>query len=376
MKNTIYYVLFFLLFCFSCKKTNVLNSTDEKVDLANTIINTKNDFLYNEALELKKESDYNVENSIQKLDVKLSDLSLKIRYITDRAYLSIERNKNEIVSWQPININYYYDMSFEDAEKDLHVLLKNNDTSNGYLLLPAFTEQYSTYFFYYFNENSLNFLGTYEVPEFAKGTFSFDSDLKQLNLVSSGKNLKLKKIQNDEELKFDNLQQDLNLLNGKNVNTNITGIDKYINDNKYFIKSFDINKDGFLDKIVSSKPYEGKNLFVFFGDRKSEYKIVLETVNFSEDGGNQISDIIQTKDGFVIKTKFPDRGDSQSSYYLTHLNNSFYLKKIKDEFYSWQDQNSKICVQNFNFDMKNSIASLFEIIGKTKKDCTKEKTNL
>lgn len=156
---------------------------------------------------------------------------------------------------------------------------------------------------------------------------------------------------------------------------NITNIDKYSKDSAYFIKTFDINKDGILDKVISNNPYEGEDLLVYLGNKNSEYTLALKTINFSQDGGNQISDIKESKEGFEIITRFPDRGDSQTNYSISYNKNSFILKKIKTESYSWQDKYTNTCIQNLNFDMKNSIESLLKTIGNTKEDCIKKYDN-
>jgi len=361
-----------ILLLFSCKKEDSLKSTNEKVGTENTKNNTEKS-LYTEVLSLNKQSDYDTYKQVQKLDISHNSLNIKIRYISERAYISIDNNKKEFLAWKPIQLNFFYDMSFEHAEKDIHILLKNNDTSEGYLLLPAFTEQFSTYFIYHFKKDTLNFIGTYEVSEFIKGTFSFDENSKDVYIHSSpSKRLKLNKIENNQDVKFDNIQEDINLLNGKIEEKNSVNINNYLNNNQYLVKAFDINKDGFLDKIVSSKPYQGEDLLIFLGDNSSNYKLVLKTTNFSQDGGNQISDIKQTKDGFILVTTFPDRGDSHSNYYISSTNNSFILKKIEQESYSWQDGYKETCVQDFNFNLKNSLESLSDVITKTKSDCTKK----
>ena len=90
--------------------------------------------------------------------------------------------------------------------------------------------------------------------------------------------------------------------NTNNTKTLPSIIDNLIKSNKYFVKTFDINKDGYLDKIISSTPYEGEELFIFIGDKNSNYQQVLKTINFSQDGGNQISDIKHTNNGFEIVT--------------------------------------------------------------------------
>ena len=163
--------------------------------------------------------------------------------------------------------------------------------------------------------------------------------------------------------------------NTNNTKTLPSIIDNLIKSNKYFVKTFDINKDGYLDKIICSNPYEGEELFIFIGDKNSNYQQVLKTINFSQDGGNQISDIKHTNNGFEIVTKFPDKGVAQTNYYIENSNNDFILKKIKNEFYSWQDKYTNTCIQNFNFDMKNSIEVLFETIANTKENCTKRYDN-
>lgn len=368
MKNIKNYFIFIfvLLISMSCKKECQVNSTNTKTNSKKLIAESNS--VYKEVSALHKESDYNLENKVQKLDIKLNSLKFKIRYISDRAYLSIEN----FVSWQPVHINFYYDMSFEHAEKDIHVLLKNNDTSSGLLMFPAFTEQYATYFLYKFEKNNLIFFGTYEIPEFVKGSFSFDEKTNELSVDYKNKIVKLKKIQKDEELSFKNVQEDINILNEKN---NITNIDKYSKDSAYFIKTFDINKDGILDKVISNNPYEGEDLLVYLSNKNSEYTLALKTINFSQDGGNQISDIKESKEGFEIITRFPDRGDSQTNYSISYNKNSFILKKIKTESYSWQDKYTNTCIQNLNFNMKNSIESLFKTIGSTKEDCTKQYDN-
>lgn len=153
---------------------------------------------------------------------------------------------------------------------------------------------------------------------------------------------------------------------------NITNIDKYSKDSAYFSRTFDINKDGILDKVISSNPYEGEDLLVYLGNKNSEYTLALRTINFSQDGGNQISDIKQTKDGFIIMTTFPDRGNSYSNYYISSSNNSFVLKKIEQKSHFWQDGYTETCEQNLNFDLKNTLESLSNTIAELKPNCTKK----
>jgi len=39
--------------------------------------------------------------------------------------------------------------------------------------------------------------------------------------------------------------------------TKRSSFETYIDNEDYFIKTFDVNKDGISDKIVSNKPYQG-----------------------------------------------------------------------------------------------------------------------
>lgn len=103
---------------------------------------------------------------------------------------------------------------------------------------------------------------------------------------------------------------------------------QYQNNPAYFIKTFDVNKDGIPDKIVSNKAYQGEDLFVFLGNKSGNYDLKLETTNFSEDGGNIIKDItpnINDK-GFTVKTYFPDRGFYEKEFNIIPENNTWILK--------------------------------------------------
>jgi len=148
-------------------------------------------------------------------------------------------------------------------------------------------------------------------------------------------------------------------------------LNQYTNNTNYFIKTFDVNKDGIKDKIVSHNRYLGDELLLFLGDKGSNYNLALKSTNFSEDGGNQITDIKETKEGFEIITQFPDRGYLQNTYFVSGINNKLILKKIQSESESWQNGYTEKCSQNINVDLKKSIAELSKVISNTKKNCTK-----
>lgn len=227
MNNNIFYIVFFLLF-FSCKKESSTNLTNGKI-VENPVIDSPDQNLYyDEVLDLKKNADYNIDSNIQKLDVKYLSMSFNIRYISERAYISVQNGNNLLLDWKPIQINFYYDSSFINAENDIHLLLKDNDTSKGVFLFPAFTEQFSTYFVYYFKKNTLDYIGNYKNPNFNKGTFSFNEKTKQLYILSDEKFTlnKLEESESKNELPLEEIKKDIERI--KDSNSEINSINKWI----------------------------------------------------------------------------------------------------------------------------------------------------
>lgn len=178
----------------------------------------QNNVIYKEVSGLKKSSDYGTMNIVQKLDLNYKTLSLKIRYIADRAYIAMG---NTNLDWQPLKINFYYDMSFVNAEKDIHLLLNDNDVTKGYILFPAFTEEYASYFAYYFEKNTLRYLGNYEAADFNKGVFAFNEQAKEF-YRSSDKVSKLNKANEVDRAGFDLVPEDIKLLKENITSENST----------------------------------------------------------------------------------------------------------------------------------------------------------
>lgn len=371
MKKIFLYTAFFSIVFFSCKKTTVDKPAEDKTYASSAPINKNDNAAYKEVFDVKKSSDYNEKNEVKKLDLIYKSLLIKIRYISDRAYISLQNENNKLFDWKPLQINFYYDMSFADAEKDIHLLLKNDETSSGYLVLPAFTEQFSTYFVYHFEKGALNYIGNYEFPDFGKGSFSFDEKSRELSVLSSDSVKKLNKIKGTEIEKFNKVGEDIQLLSENSDKKSTGNFSQYINNKDYFIKTFDVNKDGVTDKIVSQNRFIGDEILVFLGDKSNNYHLALKSTNFSEDGGNQVTDVKETNEGYEIITQFPDRGYVQNSYFVSGKGNQFVLKKIKSESDSWQDGYTENCEQNFNFDLKKTTKELYETISKTKPNCTK-----
>lgn len=162
--------------------------------------------------------------------------------------------------------------------------------------------------------------------------------------------------------------------NASENNISANSINQYLNNKAYFIKTFDINKDGIDDKIVSNNQYQGDELLIFLGKNDMNFKLVLKTVNFSADGGNQISDITETEQGFNITTLFPDKGSYEENYQIVFKNNTFILKTLETFSTSWQDGYKETCtIANIDFNMSKSIHELLNILSKKDKNCIKAK---
>lgn len=131
------------------------------------------------------------------------------------------------------------------------------------------------------------------------------------------------------------------------------------NNKDFFIENIDINNDGVLDKIVSSKPYKGNSLY-FFCKKNNSYVLSLESVNFSEDGGNIIKNIYPStvdKKTFLLHTVFPDGGNFQAFHYIEYNgSNNWKLNKTRYEKTDWQDSKTYICDVKQGIDMKDFIS--------------------
>ena len=92
----------------------------------------------------------------------------------------------------------------------------------------------------------------------------------------------------------------------------------------FFIRDIDINNDGVLDKIVSAYPYQGDELLLFL-HKGDEFQFSIRTTNFSEDGGNQIVDVVTANRGFIVKTAFPDGGLLEADYHIALKDDAWVL---------------------------------------------------
>ncbi|RRQ49575.1 hypothetical protein DZC72_02945 [Maribacter algicola] len=154
----------------------------------------------------------------------------------------------------------------------------------------------------------------------------------------------------------------------------------YVENEHFFIRDIDINNDGTPDKIISAEKYQGDELFLFL-KKGNEYQFTLKTTNFSEDGGNQIVDVIADEGGFVVKTAFMDGGLLEADYHIAFKNNAWVLTHT---VYSTQSSNQEdafiyVCnvVQELNLEDADFFESLEGMPDETQRErlCTKEKMN-
>ncbi len=137
-------------------------------------------------------------------------------------------------------------------------------------------------------------------------------------------------------------------------------LSQFENNSNYFIRDIDINRDGMLDKVISSEKYTGTELYFFLQESK-RYKLVLKSTNFTEDGGNIIDDITAQNKGNIVlslRTFFPDRGNYGIVYFVSFKNNSWFLTDTRYTTSSWQNDYTKTyncnVTQNINLENINN----------------------
>lgn len=57
----------------------------------------------------------------------------------------------------------------------------------------------------------------------------------------------------------------------------------------------------------------------------------MQSINFSQDGGRVIDSVLPVREGNMvlkIKTKFPDRGTDEATYFISYEQGSWFLRKI------------------------------------------------
>lgn len=148
---------------------------------------------------------------------------------------------------------------------------------------------------------------------------------------------------------------------------NLSDIELYEKNSDFTLMTFDINNDGKEDKIFSNKPNTGDSLRIYFYEN-NQYVLKLKSINFSQDGGNQVSQIKKESKGFSIVTNFPTATD-RYQYFVNYENNSFMVNKVIHETSSWQNNENKIKVCEFypEINLQKSSDQIFNQLIKVEK---------
>lgn len=282
------------------------------------------------------------------------------------------KNEKEFLKNFPKDFSSFQKIFGWNDEKDIPEPLNNE--ANSYIDYWFFLIEKPAYKNYEPQIISISKNGFWEadaVNYFSQKSISYIKENNRYNLINSLSNQEAQSVlsflfahsQNDSlfisKLNLDKREILNNILSKNNSSKKKRStLSTYENNTDYFIKNFDVNNDKIQDKIVSSKPYQGEDLFIFLGNKQGDYTLVLETTNFSEDGGNIIQDIlpITGNSGLEVKTHFPDRGFYEKEYYLIFKNNSWFLRNIVYKTMSDVSENAikYICDVPQNIDITKS----------------------
>lgn len=156
---------------------------------------------------------------------------------------------------------------------------------------------------------------------------------------------------------------------------NDTDLTYYINNNSYFIRDIDINKDGYKDEVISSSKNTGNDLILFLNDKNNKYKFVLKTYNFSQDGGFVIEDVkplSNSNEVFVVETYFDGANGYRRSNYIAYQNGNWINTRSIYITSNWQSNPNKeyYCEvkQNINLNDKNLPDKLKQIPEESERD--------
>ncbi|RAV30770.1 tetratricopeptide repeat protein [Sinomicrobium soli] len=148
----------------------------------------------------------------------------------------------------------------------------------------------------------------------------------------------------------------------------IKDIEYFESNSDYFIRDIDVNQDGVLDKVVSSKKYKGNELY-FFVNKEGEYQMMLKSINFSEDGGRIIGDIQKVENGnelMKIHTFFPDGGNDQAYYFVAYVDSDWILTKTRYINNYWQEDYTTTYICDVEQDIKMKVLIDSEQVKKIK----------
>ncbi|WP_319381729.1 hypothetical protein [Thiomicrorhabdus sp.] len=136
----------------------------------------------------------------------------------------------------------------------------------------------------------------------------------------------------------------------KSLNSINEDFSYYVDNENYFIREIDVNNDYAMDKIVSAKPYQADDLLVFINS-DGVYRFAFKTTNFSQDGGQQIVDVIAEKDGFYIHTRFPDRGLNEAYHHIAFTDGKLILTNTVFKFQKSNEEGAPV----YTCDIKQGV---------------------
>ncbi len=154
------------------------------------------------------------------------------------------------------------------------------------------------------------------------------------------------------------VQRKTHFLDTENVSSPklVKKLDDLLANDKYFVKSIDVNNDGILDKVVSSKSYQGDDLYLYVR-KDSDYELVFRGSNLTEDGGLVFRTITaehNDNEVFSITTFFPDGGLLEAKHLISFSNNEWILKRTQYKTTNWQADPSKMYICNVTQNIKLS----------------------
>lgn len=121
-----------------------------------------------------------------------------------------------------------------------------------------------------------------------------------------------------------------------------------LTDNKeeYFVVDIDLDKDGQIDKVISSREYMGDELYFYLASSDGSYKQAFKGSNFSQDGGMVLDSIVPEngEDAVLsIQTFFPTSGSYRERFFVNYDSFSWFLSKTQYEIRYWQQQTHYSC---------------------------------
>lgn len=196
MKKYIIFTIYIVcLIISSCKQSSSLKKNEQSKNLNS--INNESEIIYSEVINsIKFESDFNESDIVKKIEITSSSINFLLRTIGENAYLNVGGIiQQEPSSWEIINFNFFYGNSFEDAVKDIHLLINKNQ-SDGYLMFPSTSEQYKTYYLYKYSKKSIVYLGEFEDNSFDsfRGEFIYNESQHSLYIQNETKEIRKLKL--------------------------------------------------------------------------------------------------------------------------------------------------------------------------------------